>query len=727
MCPTIAITSLTSLLVVMMLLTMLSSARSYLLHEMRVHRRGPMTSRGSISTSGIDWPPHKQSDLLQSQALYAKKRNKNAGEDIPAIRTDPGWVTIKLGKGSKFPLLDGNDDVLAQRDIDRLLETNEMDSRIQEAKQWESRKLSAKDQSEMKRKQGIEEVLLSAIAADEDDDDDGSSSSGKKSNKKVERKKSTSKSGSTDHGDALSRLKGEFETSEYKEAARLRGFLEINPYLCSGCGTAFQSKSPNNPGFLPKDKFVEHQKRSETIRQRQEAIKILEMAGMDVTTAAAADLLREAKVSEDVIAGVQLIGRQVRARSDEQGDDEGDDDGWTDPSLSEQQQQQQSIPRSPFKLQPIVSMSTSAAAVAASTPPLAYPLLDIDAYNNRYNHLAGSKAKRVVGSKATAAAAAPTTIEAESVGDAIDDSTCICQRCFRLQQYGQVEESLRPGWSDHELLTPDRFEGLLSTIKDTPAVVLCLVDIFDLRGSLLSNLKAIAGKNPLLLAANKVDLLPKDVSLLRLTNWIYAEVKQVCGYRSPREDNPDRFNRPPAAGMRTKVTTDESDDSAAVLRRNSVHLVSCQSGMGMDRLLGDLMSVAKDNGNRIYVMGAANVGKSSFINRLLVTSNMRGKDSKRSGSSKSSPKDKSGPMATVSNLPGTTLDFLKIKLPNGVTLVDTPGLLNKGQLTSKLTIAELRQVIPSKPVNSVTLRLSEGKCVLIGGLAKIDFLEVCCQ
>ena len=42
------------------------------------------------------------------------------------------------------------------------------------------------------------------------------------------------------------------------------------------------------------------------------------------------------------------------------------------------------------------------------------------------------------------------------------DSVCICQRCFRLQQYGQVEENLRPGWSDHELLTPERFEDLLT-------------------------------------------------------------------------------------------------------------------------------------------------------------------------------------------------------------------------------------------------------------------------
>jgi hypothetical protein len=36
---------------------------------------------------------------------------------------------------------------------------------------------------------------------------------------------------------------------------------------------------------------------------------------------------------------------------------------------------------------------------------------------------------------------------------------------------------------------PKRFETLLSTIKDTPAVVLCIVDVFDLRGSLLENLR----------------------------------------------------------------------------------------------------------------------------------------------------------------------------------------------------------------------------------------------
>jgi 30S ribosome assembly GTPase len=117
-------------------------------------------------------------------------------------------------------------------------------------------------------------------------------------------------------------------------------------------------------------------------------------------------------------------------------------------------------------------------------------------------------------------------------------------------------------------------------------------------------------------------------------------------------------------------------------------------------------------------MGAANVGKSSFINRLL-ESNYRDK-SKKADRGKPS---KEVPQATVSSLPGTTLDFIKIKLPNGVTMIDTPGLINRGQLTSRLTPEELRDVIPTKPINAITFRLEEGKCVMIGGLASVELVQ----
>jgi hypothetical protein len=41
-----------------------------------------------------------------------------------------------------------------------------------------------------------------------------------------------------------------------------------------------------------------------------------------------------------------------------------------------------------------------------------------------------------------------------------------------------------------------------------------------------------------------------------------------------------------------------------------------------------------------------------------------------------------------------------------------------------LNTEELRAVIPTKPINAVTLRVQEKKCVLIGGLAIVELVEV---
>jgi hypothetical protein len=178
----------------------------------------------------------------------------------------------------------------------------------------------------------------------------------------------------------------------------------------------------------------------------------------------------------------------------------------------------------------------------------------------------------------------------------VDDSVCICQRCFKLQQYGTVEESLRPGWSDHELLTPERFENLLSCIRETEAVVLCIVDVFDLKGSLLANLKQIAGTNPIVIAANKVDLLPRDVSAIRLTSWIHAEVKEYCDLQSPKEVEDIKRQEMIAQGWHRP----SKGEDEGLLRRQNVHLVSCQSGVGMSALMGSLIGLAADNGNKVF-------------------------------------------------------------------------------------------------------------------------------
>ena len=121
-------------------------------------------------------------------------------------------------------------------------------------------------------------------------------------------------------------------------------------------------------------------------------------------------------------------------------------------------------------------------------------------------------------------------------------------------------------------------------------------------------------------------------------------------------------------------------------------------------------------------MGAANAGKSSFINRLL-EKNYERKDIMRTIGGNLHEIDTFIPQTTVSSLPGTTLDFIKMKLSNGVTMIDTPGLIKSGQLTSKLNTDELKAVMPNVKINPVTLRVTEGKCVMIGGLATVQLVD----
>ncbi len=94
----------------------------------------------------------------------------------------------------------------------------------------------------------------------------------------------------------------------------------------------------------------------------------------------------------------------------------------------------------------------------------------------------------------------------------------------------------------------------------------------------------IVGDNPVLIVANKIDLFPKDVKFSRVKHW----VKRECRNRGLHDI---------AAGQ--------------------VHIVSCKMGYGIDEVMRHARQSAVDRGCDIYVIGAANAGKSTFINHLL--------------------------------------------------------------------------------------------------------------
>ena len=181
----------------------------------------------------------------------------------------------------------------------------------------------------------------------------------------------------------------------------------------------------------------------------------------------------------------------------------------------------------------------------------------------------------------------------------------------------------------------------------------------------MPELDAIAGDNPVILAANKADLLPSKMGQVRAESWVRRELE----YLSVR--------------------------SIANVG-GAVRLVSCKTGFGVNSMLNKVNDLADEMDCDVYVVGAANAGKSTLINTLL-EKNKKFLSSKSKGKKKRAGNVNARKGAiTTSPLPGTTLKFIKIELDNGKNLYDTPGLLIAGSMTSILTPAELKMVVPKK-------------------------------
>lgn len=243
-----------------------------------------------------------------------------------------------------------------------------------------------------------------------------------------------------------------------------------------------------------------------------------------------------------------------------------------------------------------------------------------------------------------------------------------CQRCYNLTHYNKV---VTEEWQ--ESVTSDRsFLSYLRRKED--AIIITVVDIFDFPGTLLTNLDELIGtKNPNILVANKVDLLPKDASGTRIKTWL----------RTISEKS--RFSN-----------------------IHDVFLISAKKDWGI-RELAEAIAAIRSGFDDIYLIGCANVGKSELINSFLRSTVVEGWRHK----------------VTSSPIPGTTIGMIGLPLtifgttfgynPKGFHfpqeskyLYDTPGIVNQKQLIHLLTEEELKMVIPQKMVKPLTYYIFPG-------------------
>ena len=170
---------------------------------------------------------------------------------------------------------------------------------------------------------------------------------------------------------------------------------------------------------------------------------------------------------------------------------------------------------------------------------------------------------------------------AEKLGldlEALSRKKVLCKRCHGLQNFGTVEQKLRPGWTDEPTLSQEQFRKLLLPLKQKTAVILALVDLFDFSGSVLPELDEIAGDNPVILAANKADLLPSTMGQTRAENWVRRELEYM-------------------------------DVRSIANIGGAVRLVSCKTGFGVAAMIEKAKKLATEMDCDIYIVGAANAGK----------------------------------------------------------------------------------------------------------------------
>ncbi|KAK9075202.1 hypothetical protein SSX86_003523 [Deinandra increscens subsp. villosa] len=273
--------------------------------------------------------------------------------------------------------------------------------------------------------------------------------------------------------------------------------------------------------------------------------------------------------------------------------------------------------------------------------------------------------------------------------------TILCGRC-RLLSHGHMVTAVggNGGYAGgKQFVTAEELREKLRHLRNEKALIVKLVDIVDFNGSFLAHVRDLAGANPIILVMTKVDLLPKGTDFNCVGDWVVE------------------------ATTRKKLN---------VL---SVHLTSSKSLVGITGVVSEIQKEKK--GRDVYILGAANVGKSAFINAMLKM--LSYKDPVAAMARKYKP--------IQSAVPGTTVGPIQINaFLGGGKVYDTPGVHLHHRQAAVVHSQDLPALAPRSRLRGQSFTkevvldqwVSEkmefnslaGFSIFWGGLVRIDILKV---
>lgn len=213
-------------------------------------------------------------------------------------------------------------------------------------------------------------------------------------------------------------------------------------------------------------------------------------------------------------------------------------------------------------------------------------------------------------------------------------------------------------YNDYKLVIKDNSEyiNILKNINSNDLAIL-VVDLFNIKK--IENISKYI-KNKILLVLTKRDLLPKSCYDENLLKYF------------------DDYN----LNIIDKI------------------IISSKKNYNFD-LLFDKINKHKTS-NKVYVIGFTNSGKSTMINKIIYNYS------------------DNNTQITTSNLPSTTIDSINVKINDELTIIDTPGLLDKGDIINYIDNATLKKVIPNNEIKPITYQVKNKQIISIDELCQIS-------
>ena len=218
-------------------------------------------------------------------------------------------------------------------------------------------------------------------------------------------------------------------------------------------------------------------------------------------------------------------------------------------------------------------------------------------------------------------------------------------------------------YGEYQITTKSNEEyiDILKSVNDTKDLVLYVVDLLNIPKDI--NMIREYIKNRLILVLTKRDIMPKSVNDDKIKDYF------------------------------SNIGLDFQD----------IIIISSNKNYNIDELL--LMIKKHKSSKSVYVVGHTNSGKSSLINKMV--------------QNYSSEKYE----LTISPLPSTTLNKVNIKLTDDITLIDTPGLIDRGSIINYVDFDLIKKINAKKEIDTITYQLKTGQSLIIPDLFRMDYVN----